>query len=88
MMKRVVFGILWCVVIYFGACMITGGIAGGIAGSDDPKDAFESGAQAGAKAVSALRLYFLFGAVFIALVGTWLGWLPGTRQRKQTQSKA
>lgn len=86
MMKRVVFGILWCVVIYFGACMITGGIAGGIAGNDDPKNAFESGAQAGAKAVSALRLYFFIGAVLISLVGTLLGCLPGTRPRKQPET--
>jgi hypothetical protein len=58
MIKRIVFGLIWFVVLYFGACMVTGGIAGGIAGGKDPKNAAATGAAASLKTVSALRGYF------------------------------
>jgi hypothetical protein len=81
-MKRLLFGVLWCIVLYFGACFLTGAIAGGMAGGDDPDRAFEAGSQAGAKAVSALRIYLIVGAVVLGGVGTWVGYLPGTRPRQ------
>jgi hypothetical protein len=42
--KRIVFAIIWFVALYFGACIVTGGIAGEIAGNKGPQNA------AGAKA--------------------------------------
>jgi hypothetical protein len=82
MFRRIIFGVVWCVVLYFGACMITGGIAGGQAGAKDPANAAAVGAVAGAKAVEALRVYFLMGALAIATVGTAAGILPGTQVKK------
>lgn len=87
-MKRVLFGVLWCIVLYFGACMLTGAIAGGMAGGDDPAHAYEAGAQAGAEAVKAWRGYYLVGAVVLAAAGTWTGWLPGTRPKRQPDTAA
>lgn len=78
MLKRIVLGVLWCVVFYFGACMITGAVAGAIAGGSDPNNAAEAGAQAGFQAVTALRGYYAIGAVVLSGLGTWAGVLPGT----------
>ena len=86
MLKRVLFGVLWCVVIYFLACILTGAVAGAIAGSRDSANASAVGAQAGAKAVADLRGYIFAGAVGLSAIGTWAGVLPGTRS-KQPEKK-
>jgi len=78
--KRLFFGILWFIVLYMGACIITGGVAGAIAGIRSPDNASAAGSIAGREAVLALRVYFLFGSAALALVGTWFGVLPGTRK--------
>ena len=77
--KRIVMGFVWFVVLYFGACCVTGAVAGGIAGSNDPAHASEAGARAGQQAVLALRGYFLLGSLGLSVVGASLGILPGTR---------
>jgi hypothetical protein len=78
MIRRIVFGVVWCVVIYFAACVVTGGIAGGIAGGQNPENAAAAGAQAGSQAVEALRGYLFLGAALLAILGTWTSFLPGT----------
>jgi hypothetical protein len=45
--KRVLFGFLWCVVFYFTACFIVGAVAGAIAGVKDPSNASLAGEKAG-----------------------------------------
>ena len=68
-MIRVLFGILWIVVLYFGACILIGAVAGAIAGSNDPENASAAGAQAGYNAVVAYRIYVFAGAVAIGALG-------------------
>ena len=80
MLKRILFGMLWFVVLYMGACMITGAVAGAIAGSRDPANASAAGYQAGQQVVLSLRGYFLLGALALSVIGTSLGVLPGTRK--------
>lgn len=82
MIKRVVFGIVWFLVLYIGACGLTGGIAGGIAANKNPDNVQAASAKAGAEAVLALRGYFLVGAVILAGVGAWTGTLPGTATKR------
>jgi hypothetical protein len=82
MLKRVLFGILWCVLIYFVACILVGAVARGIAGSRDSANASAIGAQAGAKAVADLRGYIFAGAVGLSAIGTCAGALPGTRSKR------
>lgn len=81
MFKRILLGVVWFVVLYMGACMITGAIAGAIAGSQDPANASTAGYQAGQQVVIALRGYFLLGALLLSIIGTSLGILPGTRKK-------
>jgi hypothetical protein len=81
--KRIVMAFVWIVVLYFGACMLTGGIAGAAAGGRerDPKNASAVGAKAGAEAVKPLAGYFLVGALLIGGGGSLAGIMPGTRSR-------
>lgn len=84
MAKQIAFGVIWCVVFYFGLCMIVGAVAGGMAASnmqpgDDPHVV---GALAGAHAVHVGRLLIAAGAIFFAAAGSILEVLPGTRVRR------
>jgi hypothetical protein len=82
MVKRFVFGFLWCVGFYFAGSFLVGAIAGAIAGAKDPANASQVGAVAGTNAVQALRIYILGAAVLLSSLGSWAGVLPGTRIRK------
>ena len=79
-MKRVLFGIVWFVVIYFVACVVIGAVVGGMAGANDPANAAQAGAEAGARIVGQNRIWIALGAVVISTVGSFQGWLPGTRE--------
>jgi hypothetical protein len=79
MLKRILMGFVWLIVVYFVLCFVTGAVAGGIAGSRDPEHASEAGRVAGQQAVLAVRGYLMLGALGTAVIGTWLGFLPGTR---------
>jgi hypothetical protein len=86
MLRRILFGVFWFVVLYMGACILTGAVVGAMAGAGmrDPESARAAGEIAGAKAARALAMYFLTGTALLAFVGTWTGFLPGTRKRKRT----
>jgi hypothetical protein len=84
MIRKVVVGLIWFVVLYFGACAVTGGIAGAIAANETPtnipqEEVYHRGAQVGTQAVTEYREYLLFGAVLLAGAGSFLGLLPWTR---------
>jgi len=88
MIRRILFGLLWCFVFYFLACAVTGGIVGGMAGSRDPENAAVAGAQEAARVVTPLRGYFLIGSGIFSAVGVWVGYLPGTRPKRPAQLSA
>jgi hypothetical protein len=82
MARKILYGLMWCVVLYVGGQMVVGGIAGGIAGSKYPGDlqaAGEAGRIAGEEAVAEYRPYIVFGAVSLAVLGSGAGILPGTK---------
>jgi hypothetical protein len=78
-LRRVVFGVVWCVALTFGFGMMAGAIAGGIAGAKDPQHAREAGARAGQEVGERLGAYILLGAVIVSTAGAAFGVLPGTR---------
>lgn len=83
-MRKLPFGIVWFVVLYFAGCMVAGGIAGGIAGSEkhaSVEAAQQAGAEAGAKAVTEYHVYIIAMAALLAAMGCIAGVLPGTRDR-------
>lgn len=83
-MKKFILGAVWCVVFYFLACAVVGGIIGGRAGARHPNDIamarFEA-QQDAIRIVSAARIYLFLGAVSLTLIGSTLGILPGTYDR-------
>jgi hypothetical protein len=79
MARKIGFGILWFIAIYFIGCMLVGGVAGGIAGYHHQNS--DAAGQAGASAITALQNYLLFGAAFISVIGSIKGFLPGTKQK-------
>jgi len=87
-MKRTVFGVIWFVVIYFGLCVLIGAVAGGIAGANNPENANEAGAIAGAAAVAKYRIYIIIFAIITSVAGTVTRFLPGTRVKASDGGKA
>jgi len=81
MMRRFLLGILWSIAIYFGACFLVGVVAGAVAGAYDPVHATAAGMEAGALAVASIRLYLIFGALFVGTTGTMIGFLPAGRAK-------
>lgn len=84
MVRRFFLGILWSIAIYFGACFFVGVVAGAVAGAYDPAHATTAGMQAGALAVASIRLYLIFGALFVGTAATMIGFLPGGREKPET----
>jgi hypothetical protein len=79
MIGRIVFGLIWFAVFYFGACAITGAIVGGMAANRTKGDPSAVAAHAASRTVLSLRGYFAVGAGLLAAAGTCAGILPGTR---------
>lgn len=81
-MKKLLFGLLWFVVLYFLFCAGVGAVAGAKAGSQytNTAAAQRAGQIAGAKAVSENLGFIVGGALTLAILGSGFGLLPGTRQ--------
>jgi hypothetical protein len=77
--RRLAFGALWCIGLYYVATFGTSFIAGAIAGYRDPANAASAAGAAGEKAVKALQGYILTGSLLVSTIGAAAGWLPGTR---------
>jgi hypothetical protein len=90
MVRRILFGTLWFVVIAFGTLIVGGAIAGGAALAKNPppsgsfREGFEDGSQVGAVAGAEFRARYrwpIFGvALGFAIAGTATGFLPGTKR--------
>ena len=83
-MRKVIFGLVWFVLFYFGACTVAGGIAGAKAASNLPRNSppervKEVTLAASSATVYSLRIYLFTGALVISVVGSASGYLPGTR---------
>jgi hypothetical protein len=80
-MRRIFFGLVWLVVFYFGSLMVVGAIAGGQAAAlaQTPQEARDVAVRAAEAAAKRYFHYISSGSVALALFGTLLGFLPGTR---------
>ena len=87
MLKKIFFGIIWFVVIYFGICFIVGGIAGFVAGAENPENASQAGAAAGAAAVQKYLLFIFLGSIGAVIAGTVTEVLPGTKSKAVVEPK-
>jgi predicted nucleic acid-binding Zn ribbon protein len=84
--RKVLFAFVWWVVLYLGACAVTGAILGFIIGAKDggkdPANARAEAARASTETVGRLAPYFVAGAAILAAAGASFGVLPGTRASK------
>ena len=87
MLKRIICGIGWTLVLYFGIGMIVGGIAGGIAGSKNPEDIYAASEEAVATYVVPYLRWFFGTAIALSAAGSSLGILPGTQIEKTRKKR-
>jgi hypothetical protein len=88
--KRIVFGMIWFVVIWFGGLVLGGSIAGAIAGSQvkatNITDGYAKGQQvgqvAGAEFGQKYGVAIFIGALVLSIGGTAIGLLPGTKKKQ------
>jgi hypothetical protein len=87
MARSVIFAIVWSVIMYFGACMLVGAGAGCIATArmGPGENPATVGAEAGANAVQASRLFLGLAAISTAFAGSYFHVLPGTRKQRPPQ---
>lgn len=82
-MKRFGFGVLWFLALTMGALIIGGMVVGAMAGSGNPADAAAAGQAAGQEFGEKYAGMIFLGALIVAVVGSILGWLPGTKSKNQ-----
>ena len=87
-MKKFVFGFVWFIAFYFGACIVMGGIAGAKLGASEkyrnnPEALQRDAGEAGAKAVEDNLGWIVGAAVTLSIAGASLGLLPGTGGPRQ-----
>lgn len=87
-MKRILFGILWFIVSWLVLTLVYGIIFGIVIAMFNHSGDYQQGMQASLSfqqahptLVVAIRLLTLLAAILIAVVGTWKGFLPGTRRK-------
>ncbi len=84
-MRKLIIGVIWFIVIWFGVIFIAGGIVGFMAGAKTANS--EMGAIAGRAAARAFMArssgIIFIGSVLIAIVGTVAGVLPGTKTKRR-----
>jgi hypothetical protein len=100
-MKRIIFGIVWFIVFWFGTLIIGGMTFSASHGSEllnqsmnaaNPSEAYDAGYKighaAGAEFGKKYGRALLFGSLFLAVAGTITGVLPGTKPRKKKEDES
>ncbi len=85
MIRKILFGFLWFVVIFVVSYLIGGfiyAVATGVAASGS----FQAGRTAGIAFRQTYGNYFLIGALVLAIIGSAAGLLPGTKKKPRKRN--
>ncbi len=80
---RIVFGLIWFVVLYMLTLMVVGGVVGTVAASQAAEPGTDIAEAAAKSAVQRYGLLILIGNAVLVLLATMAGILPGTRAHKR-----
>lgn len=84
MLRKIIFGFVWCAVFYFGTCFAIGFVIGfkeGYQHAGDSQSARQAAQAVCQRVISQNLPYIAFGSVTLAVLGSGAGVLPGTRAR-------
>lgn len=80
-MRKVLFGLLWFIVLYLAGAMIMGLVVG-LEHRHESRAVVEAAATA---TVTKYATVLLLGSAALAAIGAYLGFLPGTRKKKPAE---
>jgi len=84
--RKIIFGLIWFVVIYFLALVIGGAIAGSLSGMQAAQEGispYEAGSIAGQKFGNTYGAIIFWSILILAVLGSTFGILPGTKLKKK-----
>lgn len=80
---RLVFGLIWWLVLAFLMRVLAGAIVGGIAGGQNPDNPIQASLRATQAFMDQWGLAIVIGAGALAFAGAGFGILPGTRAKNR-----
>lgn len=86
MIKKLVFGLIWFVVIFL-VSYIVGGIIYVNVHEIDASGGMQTAIETGRAFRAAYLNYFLIGSLILAIIGTVAGILPGTKKKTSAKKK-
>jgi hypothetical protein len=86
MIKKIVFGLVWFVVIFL-VSYIVGGIIYVNVNEIDTSGGIKTAIETGRAFRAAYLNYFLIGSLILAIIGTIAGILPGTKKKPRVKEK-
>jgi hypothetical protein len=86
MLKKILFGLVWFVVIFL-ASYIVGGIIYVNVNEIDTSGGIKTAIETGRAFRAAYLSYFIVGSLILAIIGTITGILPGTKKKPRAKKK-
>ena len=86
MIKKLIFGLMWFVVIFL-VSYIVGGIIYVNVHEIDASGGMQTAIETGRAFRAAYLNYFLIGSLILAIIGTVTGILPGTKRKPRAKKK-
>lgn len=83
-MKRLAFGFLWFIVFLVTAMIIFGFVvAPDTSGYSEAVQSYDAGYATGYEQGQRYGKFVILGSLALSVIGTVLGWLPGTRRKRK-----
>jgi hypothetical protein len=87
MIKKLIFGLMWFAIIFL-VSYVVGGIIYVSVNEIDTSGGMRTAIETGRAFRAAYLNYFLIGSLIIAIIGTVVGILPGTKKKAPAKKKS